>query len=129
MISIGNRQVIFLETLLCPIGEYIDLKVKIPSEKDLWRIRVRFSEVSVTIGEKNKVKEKIGPYMDAKEEDGLWVINFVNWSNRSGHSFDKPVEVGRDNNGNRISLLVSIAKLSTLYRIHMQIMVAEDKDV
>ena len=59
MIIIGNREVLFSGTFLCPAQEFISLRVAIPQEIDPWKIEIRF--VENTIQGDNQKKENIGP--------------------------------------------------------------------
>lgn len=116
MISIGNRKVIFSETLLCPVEDSINIKVDIPNEEELWLIKINFTE---------EVEKDTKSHMNVLVENDLWILTFVNWTSSLGAIFTSPIEIARSIDDKPITILAEVAKLTGLYRINLQIMIDE----
>jgi len=121
LISVGGREVIFSETLLCPFGEEIDLKVSVPNEEELWELRIRFSDDEKEEGKEGTPK----PYMNFTVEKDVWIFNFANWNNSIGSTISTPAEIAESTGGQAITMLTEIAKLPGLHRAKIQIMIKE----
>lgn len=120
MIRIGNREVIFSETLLCPLNDSIDIGVKLPDESSLWSIKILFTESPPIKGEKTK------PTLNYMEEAGVWTFTFDNWANTLGATIGNPVEIAQTSNNLPITLLAEVAKLTNVYRINLQLMIGRE---
>lgn len=126
MIFIGNRKVLFSETVLCPESESINIKIKIPNEETLWDIQINFTEEEKKEGSKNKPQ----PHLNYRTEEDLWVLDFVNWTSSLGASFSTPAEIAVSVDDKPITLLAEVAKLAGgLYRANIQIMIEEGENV
>lgn len=121
MIKIGNRTVIFSETMLCPIGENIGLELSVPDEDEAWCLSLIFTEAK----EDDSADDKI-PRLRVHDDDGTAIITFHNWINNFGSSISQPYDIAIGHNGRPISILAEAAKLTGLYRVNLQIMM-EDK--
>ena len=121
MIKVGSRRIIFSETLLCPYDEVLDLKINVPKEADPWHIRVIFIEKGDS---EDEVKAK--PRMLLEIENDIATIKFINWSNAFGATLTEPSRIATSEVGEPITLLAEVAKLTSLYRVHLQIMIEDN---
>lgn len=123
MIFIGNRRILFSETLLCPAEERINLNIPVPGEDEPWKIEIFFSHTEVS-DVRNK-KEKVKPAIHWTVEKEVWLINFENWNSPLGATLSTPSEIAISTNGYSLTLLAEVAKLTNLYRANIQIMTEE----
>jgi len=121
LITIGNRKVIFSETMLCPEDERIELQAQVPNEKEPWKMEVFF-----TVDEVKSGGEPPKPNVRWDVEDDIWKFNFKNWNLPLGATISKPVEVAVTTSGHSIKFIAEITKINTLYRMNLQFMVEEN---
>ena len=121
MIKIGNRKILLSETLLCPSNEEIEIELNVPNDNDSLIFKIIFIET-----EKDNDNDKnVTPEMVLNVEDGIGVLRFSNWDQTFGSTLSTPAQVASTDDGDEITILAEIAKLTNLYRINLQFMIEE----
>jgi len=124
MIKIGNRTLIFSETVLCPFNEDLELDINVPNEDVPWVLRISFIESNKDASE----EEKKARMHLSDDDDGVARATFFNFKNALGSTLRNPVEVAKSDIGEPITMLAEVAKLPTAYRANLQFMIEEAKN-
>lgn len=116
--KVGNRKVIFNETIYVPDGEVAEMEHPL-SENDLLRCRFSFDQhVDDSEGIQN-------PIITIGYHEGLFDFHFINFTHALGHTITTPSIFGFSDKQEPLVYIAGVFKLTNYSKLEIQIMMEE----
>jgi hypothetical protein len=114
MVKIGNREVIFHETLILPAGEDVWITASHGSDS----VKLHFVMTDTTV-EDGKPDPKAKPSIQVKGEVDHAVVTLANW--KSGNTC-LPIQIGKMDDGRMIFIMVGCSRMPRTATLTIQVM-------